>query len=90
MKTEILLSLIHQIIITFSTFNNNTKSLHQFINLNTQSIISTTTCSKSITTTNQHEFLHNPTTTTHNSTIPLNNTIYIHIHEIWHTNSTTT
>jgi hypothetical protein len=52
---------IHQIIITSSTFNNNTKSLHQFINLDTQSTNSTTTYSKSITTTNEHKFMHNST-----------------------------
>ena len=68
----------HQIINTFSTFYNNTKSPHQFTNFDTHSINSTTTCSKSITTTNEHEFLYHSTTTTHNSSISLKNTIYSH------------
>jgi len=69
---------IHQIINTFSTFYNNTKSPHQFTNFDTHSINSTTTCSKSITTTNEHKFLHHSTTTTHNSSISLKNTKYSH------------
>ena len=67
---------IHRIINTFSTFYNNTKLPYQFINFDTQSINSTTTCFKSITTTNEHEFLHHSTTTTHNSSISLKNTKY--------------
>jgi len=70
--------IIHQIIITFSTFNNNTKSPHQFTNFDTHSINSRTTCSKLITTTNEHEFLHHSTTTTHNSSISFKNTLYSH------------
>jgi hypothetical protein len=44
--------------------------------INTQSINPTTTCTKSITTTNEHEFMHNLTPQLHFSTNLLKNTIY--------------
>ena len=59
-------------------FNNNNNFHHQFTNgilnipIHQQHVFQTST------TTINHEFLHNSTTTTHNSSISLKNTIYSH------------
>jgi len=48
---------------TFTIFNNNNNSHPQVTNRDTHDINSSKTCSKTTSTTNNHEFTHNPTTT---------------------------